>query len=254
MKDKRKVIILGAIIAVLVIIIGLAIWYVLKDDVVQEVIQRQEYEVGEKESQTNDYNDPEKWLTYEEYKAINDDVIGMIEFEDRRLPVVQAADNDQYLHTNIYGDEDIFGVPFLDANIDLETTQNLIIHAHSTYNKDLLFTFFKDYVNDPEWGKDHRNFYYTDDEGTHEYEIIVATKIDANSEGKDLYWYKWDWADNLEKTAYISNMINYGDVYYSTSYNYLGDIITLVTCNMDNTDERYILTCSYIGEVQENEQ
>ena len=254
MRDKRKILILSGFVILLVAIVGLAIWYVFRDDVVQDVVKRIEYSQGERESQVNEYNDPDKWLTYDEYKAINNDVIGMLDFYDRRFPVVQAADNEEYLHTSIYGEEDIFGVPFLDANIDPIEDDNLIIHAHSTYDKDLLFTFFEDYINNPEWGKEHRNFIWTTDEGSFEYSIIAVTKIDATKEGKDLYWYKWNWNNNMEKTAYVMDMINEANVYYSTTYNYNEKLLTLVTCNMDNDDERYILTCSYVGEVKDYEQ
>ena len=58
----------------------------------------------------------------------------------------------------------------------------------------------------------------------------------------------------MEKTAYVMDMINEANVYYSTTYNYNEKLLTLVTCNMDNDDERYILTCSYVGEVKDYEQ
>ena len=254
MRDRRKILIITGIILVIIICLGIGIWYILKDNVIQDVVKRAEYSKGEEQSQVNEYNDLEKWLSYEEYKNINSDVIGMIEFEDRRLPVAQADDNDEYLHTSIYGEEDIFGVPFLDVNIDLETTDNLIVHAHSTYSKDLLFTFFENYIDDPEWGKEHRNFIWADDTGSYEYSIISATQIDATKEGKDLYWYKWQWSDNMEKTAYVMDMINNANVYYSTTFNYKEKLITLVTCNMDNDDERYILTCTYVGEEENDKQ
>ena len=243
MKKKTKII-LGSCLGVLTVTLTIFGFIFLSNDGPAQVEKRIAYSKGEKESQVNEYNDKAKWLSYEEYKTINSDVVGMIEFSDRRFPVVQAEDNDEYLHTSIYGQEDIFGVPFVDATIDLDDTENIIIHAHSTYNKDLLFTFFEDYVNNPSWGETNLEFKWTDDTGTYNYMILAATKIDATKEGKDLYWYKSDFGDKQEKTAYVVEMLEKANVTYSTSYNPTAKVISLVTCNMDNDDERYILTAS----------
>ena len=232
------------------LLIGIALWYVSKDDVVAEFIKRAQYAEGEETSQTNDYNDSSKWLTYEEYKVINSDVIGLLEFSDRQFPVVQTDDNETYLTTSIYGEYDIFGVPFLDASIDYETTDNLIIHGHSTYSKDLLFTFFSKYISDSSWGESNRTFYWTDDTGTYEYSIIAVTQLEVNEDDSDMYWFNWSWNSNMEKVAYMMNIINSADVIYSSSFNYTENFITLVTCNMDNTDERYVISATYVGEVE----
>ena len=245
MKKKTKII-LGSCLGVLAVTLAIFGFIFLSNDGPAQVEKRIAYSKGEKESQVNEYNDMAKWLSYEEYKAINSDVVGMIEFSDRRFPVVQAEDNDEYLHTSIYGKEDIFGVPFVDATIDLNDTENIIIHAHSTYNKDLLFTFFEDYVNDPEKAKGELEYKWTDDSGTYTYMIISATMIDANSEGRDLYWYRDDFSDKQEKTAYVTEMVSKANVTYGNEYNPNEKLITLVTCNMDDNNYRYVLTSTMI--------
>lgn len=250
MRDKERLKRLLIIGGVGLLLIGLAIWYLYKEGVFDEAIKRAQYAEGEETSQTNDYNDSTKWLSYEEYKAINSDTIGVLAFSDRQFPVVQTDDNETYLTTSIYGEYDIFGVPFLDASIDLETTDNLIIHGHSTYSKDLLFTFFSKYISDPSWGEENRTFYWTDETGTYEYSIIAVTQIEVNAEDSDMYWFNWSWNSNMEKVAYMMNIINSADVFYSTSFNYTEDYITLVTCNMDNTDERYVVSAVYVGKVE----
>lgn len=246
MRDKRKMIRLLAIGGIAIMLVIVAVWYVLKDDVIKRIA----YAEGEEVSQTNDYNDSSKWLTYEEYKAINSDVIGILQFSDRQLPVVQTSDNDTYLNTSIYGEYDIFGVPYLDYTIDYDNTDNLIIYGHSTYSKDLLFTFFANYISDPDWGEENRTFYWIDETGTYEYSIIAVTQTEVNSDDSDLYWFKWSWSSNMEKVAYMMEIINNADVYYTTSFNYTEDFITLVTCNMDDTDERYIVSAAYVGKVE----
>lgn len=241
MKKKTKIT-LGSCLGVLAATLVIFGFIFLANDGPAQVEKHIAYSKGEKESQVNEYNDETKWLTYDEYKAINSDVVGMIEFSDRRFPVVQAEDNDEYLHTSIYGEEDIFGVPFVDANIDINSADNIIIHAHSTYDKDLLFTFFEDYIKDPAWGENNLEFTYTDDNGVYTYKIIAATMINANEEGKDLYWYHGDFSDKQEKTAYVIEMLQRANVTYGSEYNPNEKIISLVTCNMDDNDYRYVLT------------
>lgn len=243
MRDKRKTILLSVVAGVSVMLIVVIAWYVLTDD----TNLKTEYVEGEAVSQTNDYNDSSKWLSYDEYKAINDELVGILQFSDRQFPVVQTTDNETYLSTSIYGNYDIFGTPFLDAAIDLDDTENLIIYGHSTYSKDLVFTFLANYVENESWGENNRYFYWIDDTGTYEYSVIAVMKINVDED--DRYWYTINWNSNMEKVAYVMEIINRAEVHYATSFNYTRNYITLVTCTMDDDDERYVAMATYVGKV-----
>lgn len=237
--------------SIVIFIAVLVILAFIFSGVIEQTEKRATYSIGEETSQTNEYNDSSTWKTLEEWQAINSDVVGVLEFSDRQFPVVQTSDNETYLNTSIYGVYDIFGVPFVDYSIDLDDTDNIIIYAHSTYSKDILFTFFSDYINDPDNVADKMTFTWTDETGTYEYRIIAATQIDANSEDKDLYWYESSFTTKLEKTEYVVTMLENAQAVFDTSYDPNNRLITLVTCNMDNDDERYILTATMTAEVEE---
>lgn len=230
--------------SIVIFIAVLVILAFIFSGVIEQTEKRATYSIGEETSQTNEYNNPSTWKTLEEWQTINSDVVGVLEFSDRQFPVVQTNDNETYLNTSIYGVYDIFGVPFVDYSIDLDDTDNIIIYAHSTYSKDILFTFFSDYINNPDNVADKMTFTWTDETGTYEYRIIAATQIDANSEDKDLYWYESSFTTKLEKTEYVVTMLESAQVVFDTSYDPNNRLITLVTCNMDNDDERYILTAT----------
>lgn len=249
-KNKIKSLSKSKKIALLILICSIVvatIFYIYRENITQ-IGKELTYAVGENTSQANDYNDSSTWKTLEEWQAINSDVVGVLEFSDRQFPVVQTSDNEIYLNTSIYGVYDIFGVPFVDYSIDLDDTDNIIIYAHSTYRKDLLFTFFEDYINNPDNVTDKMTFTWTDETGTYKYRIIAGTQIDANSEDKDMYWYEFEFTTKLEKTDYVVSMLENADVIFDTSYNPNGTLITLVTCNMDNDDERYILTATLVSD------
>ena len=59
------------------------------------------------------------WLTIAQTESIN-------------LPIMQTDNNEYYLSHDAFGNENIFGAAFLEAEIDSEN-KHLIIHGHSTY-------------------------------------------------------------------------------------------------------------------------
>ena len=195
------------------------------------------YSIAEINSQTNDYDNPENNKSLKEWREINGDVIGIIKINGKEFPVVQGIDNDEYLHTSIYMKEDLFGVPFIDYQIDINDYDNLIIYGHSTYNKDLVFTFIEDYITNKDDIPD-LEFVFEDDDGQHSYKILAAREV-SSDENADRSWHNFNFEDNSEKYEYIKNFLKESDVVYDNEVS--GKLMLLVTCNMDKQENRYML-------------
>ena len=70
----------------------------------------------------------------EEWQCVNSDVCAMLRITDLNIcePVVEATvDNKQWLRTNIYGEEDVAGVVFLDYRCDVPGTLVKLVHGHN---------------------------------------------------------------------------------------------------------------------------
>lgn len=84
-------------------------------------------------------------------KGINDDYKLWITIDGTNIdyPVVQADDNEKYLHTNFYGEQSKSGTIFLDYSTEVDKDKNLIIYGHNMKNKTMFenITRFKNQTN-----------------------------------------------------------------------------------------------------------
>ena len=103
--------------------------------------------IGQEESRTEL---PEVLPEYAPLHAQYPDLAGWLRVEDTRidLPVMQAADNEYYLHNNIDGAEDINGTLFLDYRADtIKPSTNLIIYGHNM-KSGAMFGGLKSYLDE----------------------------------------------------------------------------------------------------------
>ncbi|MEA5058572.1 MAG: class B sortase [Candidatus Pelethousia sp.] len=84
--------------------------------------------------------------SYEEVKALNDDVIGWITIDGTIIdyPVVRAADNDYYLGRDVEKRKSAYGAIFMDfRNADPAQQKHIILYGHNMKNG----TMFHDLMN-----------------------------------------------------------------------------------------------------------
>ena len=90
----------------------------------------------------------EKELSLSLLQKTNNDVVGILEFDNRVIyePVVQAPDNDYYVRKNIKKEYANAGIPFVsaDGNID---SKNVVIYGHSSKWNSIIFTPLMNYIN-----------------------------------------------------------------------------------------------------------
>lgn len=118
----------------------------------------------------------------EEHREINEDVRGWIDIPDFSIsyPVLYSTDNKAYLRHNIYGDYDIAGCIYLDANYGNIYSPMKLIHGHNMKNG----TMFGELPQMLKWDSldDAPLIYYCDDSGLKTFKIFSVFSVHADEE------------------------------------------------------------------------
>lgn len=169
----------------------------------------------------------QKQYNHEGLKAVNSDYCGWLDIPGTSIsyPVVQSADNVEYLTRSFEGKKRSSGSIFVDANIrDIKKTRNLVIHGHNMKSGSM-FAMLPSYKNISYYNKHPFIYLYTPDE-TMVYQVISAytLKHDANEEVA----YQGVFADNEDFKNFVSGLLNR----------------SVIDTNVDGIDEEQILTLS----------
>lgn len=188
----------------------------------------------------------EKPKTLQEWQEINNDVVFLLKFQDadilHSIPVVYTDDGDYYMKHNVYGNYDTMGAVFMEEqDSPIEDSNNYLINGHSSKTKNWSFTFFKNFVRESYFDA-NSEFILEDDLDEHQYKIISFAEYDIDQEEVYLDWYNnviqdYDHLKEIMTNSepYIINRID-GFTYHGQQ------LLTLITCNMDKKNSRYVLT------------
>lgn len=183
--------------------------------------------------------------TLEDWQKINPDIFCLLQFfaSDiiHQIPVIYTDDGDYYMLHDPFGNYDTMGSIFMEKQLcPKDISNNFIINGHSSKTKNWNFTFLKNYV-DPVYFQEHPEFLLIDDKGSHHYRIISFSEYDLDAQSTYLDWHNNYFASYEQlKTMldaslpYVINRIN--GFYYQDQ-----QLITLVTCNMQKPNSRYVL-------------
>lgn len=188
-------------------------------------------------SKANDFEDPSKNKTLDEWKSINDEVVAKLHFKGKEVPIVQTSDNDKYLHINIYKEKDYYGVPYLDFQNHLDDG-NLVVYGHAATKDKLIFTSIKDYLKDD----DKSEIKLETASEVIEYVPLAVFDLTNLDENHFMEWYQLDIDDEGTFFEYQDKLIENADVIYNKVAS-KKRLITLVTCNMEYPDARIVLVC-----------
>lgn len=144
---------------------------------------------------------------------------------------------------NLWGDYDTMGSVFIEKDISpYKGSKNWLINGHSSKTKVWNFTFMKKYAN-KNYFNQHNTFIVEDGNGYHTYQVVSFAEYDL-SLGEDNLYLGW-FNNKFESIEEVVNMFKNTDPYVlqrNNEFNYKGQqIITLVTCNMEKKDARYVL-------------
>lgn len=175
----------------------------------------------------------------------NDDIVGWIRIPDTRInyPVMQTKeDMEYYLHRDFNGNEDVNGLPFLDARCDVEEpSTNLLIYGHSM-NSGAMFAGLADY-KDYEFYQKHKTIFFDtmQERGAYEVVAVFQSRV-AYVDEVAFRYYNFIQADTqAEFESFISavEQLSYYDTGVKAEYG--DELLTLSTCDREITDGRLVV-------------
>ena len=183
----------------------------------------------------------EKELSLSLLKQTNDDIVGILEFDNRVIyePIVQAPNNDYYVRRNIEKNYANAGIPFVSAEGNIDS-KNVVIYGHSSKWDNILFTPLMNYV-DQVYYKSHDTFKFIIESETRTYQIFAVLNIDLNNLDDSLEFTQASWDSNNAFNAFISDSIN-NDLYKTgVSVDTEDKLMTLVTCDTRDSNKRIVI-------------
>lgn len=138
-----------------------------------------------------------------EAKEINEDVRGWITVTELGIdyPVLYSEDNSEYLRKNIYGDYDVTGCIYLDANYGNIYSPMKLIHGHNMKNG----TMFANVPQMLKWDtlEDAPNIIYCDELGLKVFKIFSVYSVDSTKESVIISQYTTIEELNKLKDIYV---------------------------------------------------
>lgn len=154
----------------------------------------------------------------------NEDVVGFIHFESAGIsyPIVQGRDNDEYLHTDVYGNSSVAGSIFLDSDNKSDFTDTAsIIYGHHMRNGSM----FGSLEDSLKGGIENKTFcIYTRDRKIN-YKVISTTVINPNERDSFLI------QDDVRSPEDFLEGLKGRSIYYSEPGKDSKQFVTLLTCH-----------------------
>lgn len=184
---------------------------------------------------------------YKDLYEQNNDFVGWIIIDDTPInyPVMQNKDNlEYYLKHNFKKEYSRFGVPFVQANCDIKTDDNIIIYGHNMRNK-TMFNALTQYAYS-DFYKSHKFIHFDTIDESNLYEIITVFKTTAYSDNGFRYYDFTKAYTEKEFNAYIEKCkaISFYDTNLTAEY---GDkLLTLSTCEYTQNNGRFVVVAKQI--------
>lgn len=183
--------------------------------------------------------------TLKDWQKINPEIFALLKFtiDDKitSIPIIYTDNGDYYMLHDPWGNYDTMGSCFMEKQLSpLETSNNYIINGHSSKTKDWNFTFLKNYADKAYFDK-HQEFKLIDEDGEHIYQIISFCEYDLDNPDTYLDWHNNYYANYEQVKTMFDNTLNYAINHIDGFYYHNQQLITLVTCNMQKNNARFVL-------------
>jgi len=211
--------------------------------------------VVEQVQDTDEDTDPipqsEEDLILQEYQELllqNADMVGWIKIDGTIInyPIMQTKNNPNfYLKHNFNKEYSDSGVPYVQENCDLATSDNLIIYGHHIKGRKM-FGALEDYKSQSFYEK-HKIIQFDTLTEYAEYEIIAVFKtVVYSSEGYRYYDFV-DAEDENSFDAYVNKCRELALYDTGVSAEYGDRLITLSTCEYSAENGRLVVVAKKIG-------
>lgn len=210
---------------------------------------KEEPEVPFEQEPVEEETTPEPTIS-EKYLAVyqqNSDFVGWLTIEgtDIDYPVMQTPQEpDYYLKRGFDGSYSRYGVPYMQSNCVIGTSDNLIIYGHNM-NNGTMFADLCEYEQE-EFYQEHKTVRFDTLYEEAEYEIIAAFKTVAYSDSGFAYHHFVHADDQTEFDSYVSRCRELALYDTGVSAQYGDQLLTLSTCEYSRTDGRMVIVAKKI--------
>lgn len=189
-----------------------------------------------------------------QYKKLykkNTDLVGWITVKNTKIdyPVMQTPKEPEfYLHKNYKKEQDVNGLPFLDAKCDVEDKEsNLMVYGHHM-KSGMMFAHLVDY-DSKDFYKKHKTVIFDTLYEEREYEVVAAFYSKIYKENEDVFKY-YNYPGHLSKKQYDKYVTNIKKLSrYDTGITpkYGEQLLTMVTCAYQTEDGRFVVVARRKG-------
>lgn len=183
--------------------------------------------------------------TYDEYRAMNSDVVGWIDVPGTNVqyPILHGSDNDYYLTHSVEKTASKSGAVFLDAASKVNAKYS-VIFGHNMKNGTMFHGLYE-YTNS-DFYKNHREFKITWGDRTYTYKVFAVYSVDLKAAS---YFYRDSHFKSDAQFAYTVNELAKNSKYDVDTTIQEGDkVVTLSTCNRtDYSNGRFVIQAVQVG-------
>lgn len=176
-------------------------------------------------------------------QSVNKDVVGWIDIPGLELsyPLVQASDNEKYLHTTVSNQSNRSGSIFVDYRTSGDFQgKNTFLHGHNMKDGSMFAKLMK-YTKSETYGKAPNVWIYTPT-AVYKYTIFSAQVVDASGEA-----YTFAFNSDQEFGLYLESMVRGSTIAAPVKPTPADKIITLSTCTNVTDEERYIVQAMLVN-------
>ncbi len=152
---------------------------------------------------------------------------------------VQGQDNQWYVYHDVDGNKTTAGPNFMDYRCTLDS-DNLILYGHSSRTSQILFTPLMQYL-DEEFARSHREIVLHFNDETRVYQLFSVFLFSVR-QASDNDWMQTDFQKEFLFRQALSRLKKRS--LYAFEECDVNQLLTLVTCNTQNHDERLIVMAS----------
>lgn len=178
----------------------------------------------------------------------NSDFAGWVKINGTKIdyPVMHSPEEpDRYLKCNFEKEYSVYGVPYLQADCDLQHSDNLIVYGHSM-NDGSMFTNLKKYTS-KDFYREHKTIQFDTRYSRGTYEIIAAFSTTANSGGFAFNAFV-NAADETEFNDYVAACRELTPYEIEVTAQYGDKLLTLATCEYTHNNGRMVVVARLLTE------
>lgn len=176
-------------------------------------------------------------VDFEKLRAVNEDVVGWIRFENLAIsyPIMRGEDNDYYLRHTTNRTENKAGSIFMDyLNAPDFSDKNTFVYGHNMKNKSM-FGLLNNYSGE-QYYREHPYFWIYTPQGAARYQIFSCYVGSAAGDS-----YQVGFGENEEFEAYLGRLRELSAYDTGVSVSKEDEIVSLSTCTASGDDYRFLV-------------